>query len=356
MNATAAVWSGTGFTVTDVALPDLSEQELLVAVELTTICGSDVHTIGGDRETPVPTILGHEAVGRVVAAGPGAEAAPGDRVVWTVGTACGRCRRCARGVPQKCVNVRKYGHESLTATWTLNGTFATHVHLIAGTTVVRVPDGLPAALLAPAGCATATVTCAARRVDLAATDAVVVLGCGMLGLTTVAYARDCGVTSITVCDPDSRRRRWATGLGASAACAPEDLARFVDRSGADVVFEMTGRSSSVAAALDIVDVDGRIALVGSVSPGPKVPIDPNLLVRSLTRIIGSHNYAPVDLEEAVAFLARTPHREQLAALVSDPMPLSAIAEATIDAAAGAYPRIAIEPETRQWPQSAVVQR
>ncbi|ORM30674.1 hypothetical protein BFL43_18490 [Williamsia sp. 1135] len=100
---------------------------MLIENELATICGSDVHTVGGRRTTPVPTILGHEAVGRVVSAGPGAAATPGDRVVWTVGTACGMCRRCSRGVPQKCVNVRKYGHEATTDAWTLNGAFASHV-------------------------------------------------------------------------------------------------------------------------------------------------------------------------------------------------------------------------------------
>lgn len=343
MIATAAIWSGTGFSVEDVALPVLGHGELLVENELATVCGSDVHTVSGDRETPVPTVLGHEAVGRVIATGPGAALERGDRVVWTVGTACGHCRRCIRGVPQKCVSVRKYGHEKMTEAWALNGAFASHVHLVAGTTVVRVPDDLPAALLAPAGCATATVTCAARRVALSAADSVVVLGCGMLGLTAVAYALDRGVTCVAACDPDPRRREMATEIGASSVCAPADLTASADDNGSDVVFEMTGNSSSVAAALDIVDFDGRVALVGSVSPGPLVTVDPNTVVRRLTRIVGSHNYAPRDLEEAVAFLARTPSRARLAALVSDPLPLTAIAQATVDAAAGRYPRMAIDP-------------
>jgi len=341
--ATAAVWSGAEFTLTEIPVPSLGPGEVLVEVELATICGSDLHTVAGHRDTPVPTILGHEAVGRVVCAGRGVEVAVGQRVVWSVGTSCGTCRRCVRGAPQKCATVRKYGHERLDDAWNLNGALASHVHVVAGTTVVPVPEHLPAALLAPAGCATATVIGAARRVGLVAHDAVAILGCGMLGLTAVAYARDRGATSIVACDPDAARRRAALRLGADVACAPVDLRTVVADRGADVVFEMSGHPSSVAAALDIVDIDGRVGLIGSVSPGPSVSIDPNLLVRRLTRIVGSHNYAPVDLVEAVAFLGRTPVREQLANLVGPPTRLRAVELAFRSAQTGLHPRVAVDP-------------
>ena len=189
----AAVWSGvdSGFALVDQPVPDLGPGELLVEIELATICGSDLHTINGDRETPLPTVLGHEAIGRIVAAdGPVADASGdplqiGDRVTWTIGTSCGQCRRCRRGVGQKCQQVRKYGHEAMDDHWQLNGGFGSHIHLLGGTGLVRVPDELPADVVTPANCATATVTCAARRIGLQADDVVVVLGCGMLGLTAV---------------------------------------------------------------------------------------------------------------------------------------------------------------------------
>ena len=192
--ATAAVWSGIdgGFSLQRQPFPRLRPGEVLVAVELATICGSDLHTIAGDRPTPVPTVLGHETVGSIITTGgaayghDGKMLGTGDRITWTIGTACGDCRRCRRGIPQKCLTVRKYGHEAIDDHWRLNGGLATHCHLIAGTGLVRVPEGLPAAAAAPANCATATVVCAARRVNLSADDSVVVLGCGMLGLTAVA--------------------------------------------------------------------------------------------------------------------------------------------------------------------------
>ncbi|AWB93066.1 zinc-binding dehydrogenase [Aeromicrobium chenweiae] len=342
--ATAAVWSGEGFRTLQLPLPQLDAGELLIEVELATICGSDLHTVTGRRSTPVPTVLGHEAVGRVVAAGPDAPARVGDRVVWTIGTACGECRRCRRGLTQKCTDVRKYGHERIEDRWALSGSFATHVHLLPGTGVVVVPEDAPAALLAPAGCATATVTGAARRVGLSAEDeVVVVMGCGMLGLTAVAYAVDMGITTVIACDVDASRRRLAAELGASRTCHPDDLSEVVGPDGADVVLELSGQPSAVEGAIGVAGVGGRVALVGSVSPGPAVAIDPESVVRSLTTIIGSHNYTSVDLQEAVSFLVRTKHRDLLAALVSPPMGIDRIDDAIAVARRGGAPRTSLVP-------------
>ncbi|GGG24045.1 alcohol dehydrogenase [Rhodococcoides trifolii] len=335
MTPTAAVWSGHGFSIREMPWPDLAEGEVLVEVEMSTVCGSDLHTVGGHRSTPVPTILGHESVGRVVQSN--GQATVGDRVVWTVGTSCGACRRCLRGIPQKCLHVRKYGHEAMTDEWSLNGGFASHVHLLNGTGIVAVPEHLPAGLLAPAGCATATITCAARRVNLDAGDAVVVLGCGMLGLTAVAYARDRGAASVLACDPDPARRRQAMALGADAACSPDELTTTTATFGVDVVFEVSGQSSSVSAALAIVELGGRIALVGSVFPGPSVDVNPERIVRDLVTVVGSHNYALPDLVEAVDFLGRT---AALSSVVGPPRPLRDI-EATFSGEG--YPRSALVP-------------
>jgi putative phosphonate catabolism associated alcohol dehydrogenase len=348
--ATAALWSGVeeGFSLRCQPLPRLRTGEVLVAVELATICGSDLHTIAGDRPTPVPTVLGHEAVGSIVATGGAAHGhdgralGPGDRVTWTIGTACGECRRCRRGFPQKCLSVRKYGHEAIDDHWRLNGGLATHCHLVAGTGLVRVPQRLPATAAAPANCATATVVCAARRVGLSADDSVVVLGCGMLGLTAVAYARDRGVPHIVACDVLGSRLEMALRFGATAACCPNEIASAAGQYGADVVFELSGDGAAVRVAFDIIDVGGRIALVGSVSPGPEIGFEPSGYVKNLTTVVGSHNYRLDDLAEAVDFLVRTDSQELLAGLVPPPYRLHDIDVAMAAARSGAAPRIAVQ--------------
>lgn len=349
-HATAAVWAGpeAGFSVDPLPLPDLRPGELLVRTELATICGSDLHTINGDRPTPLPTVLGHEAIGHVVASGgpvTGADGMPvsiGERVTWTIGTACGSCRRCAFGFPQKCTTVRKYGHEAIDEHWRLNGGFGDHVHLAAGTGVVRLPVELPAAVATPANCATATVTCAARRVDLTGDDVVVVLGCGMLGLTAVAYAVDRGCATVIACDIDPARRALAEGFGATVTVAPEALAAVATRHGADVIFELSGNSRAVQSAFEVIDVAGRIALVGSVSPAPAISFEPSGFVKKLTTVVGSHNYRVDDLVEAVAFLTRTPSQARFADLIPGAFPLSEIAAAVAAANTGTAPRIAVE--------------
>lgn len=348
--ATAAVWSGpaAGFTVGPEPIPQPAAGEVVVEVELATICGSDVHTIAGDRPTPVPTVLGHEAVGVVTATGGDVPAAdgrpvrPGDRITWTIGTSCGNCRRCRRGVAQKCESVRKYGHEAMTDGWRLNGGLATHCHLAAGTGLVRVPAELPAAVVTPANCATATVVAAARRAGLAAGDAVVVIGCGMLGLTAIGYAAERGAASVVACDVDPRRRELAGPFGAAVACAPDELPAVAATYGADVVIEVSGNSAAVQTALEITGLNGCVALVGSVSPAPEVRFEPSSFVRNLSRLVGSHNYRVDDLVEAVDFLARTPLRDRFAGLVGESYPLAEIDAAVAAARTGSAPRIAVQ--------------
>lgn len=351
MSPTAVTWDGpeAGFRTAEFDLPELAPGEALVRIELATICGSDVHTVSGDRPTPIPTVLGHEAVGEVVAATPqtttvdGRPVTVGERVSWTIGTACGRCRTCLRGLPEKCTTVRKYGHERITDAWSLNGDFATHCHLIQGTGIVAVPLSVPAALAAPANCATATVVAAARRAGLREGDEVAVLGCGMLGLTAVALAREYGANRVVACDVDADRRSLAARFGADVVVDPDGLAETAGPAGIDVVMEMSGNHRSVRAALGLAATGGTVALVGSVSPGPEVSFAPDTIVRRIATIVGSHNYAAPDLAAAIAFLAASSYATALAELVSDPMPLSELEAAFEKARSGAAPRVAVDP-------------
>lgn len=299
--ATAMVWTGVGHPHETIAVPGvaLADADVLVAIEMSTICGSDVHTVQGRRPAPTPLVLGHESVGRVIALGDGGalavDGAPlrvGDRVVWSVTVSCGACDRCRGGMPQKCRTLGKYGHDRIGMHGDLAGAFGSHMQLRAGTAIVRVPESLPASVLAPASCATATawsaVARAARVRDLEGA-AVRVHGAGLVGLSAAAIAAEHGAV-VEVLDPNADRRALAAHFGATS----------LDRE-PDVVIEASGHA--VGAALDGVAIGGVVVLVGSVFPAEPVPLDAESIVRRLVTIAGVHNYTGAELADAVAFLA-----------------------------------------------------
>ncbi|MET0189094.1 MAG: zinc-binding dehydrogenase [Pseudonocardia sediminis] len=344
-----ACWDGVGLPFRLVEAPMPAEPgpgEVLVRVDMATVCGSDVHTVLGHRSSPAPGVLGHEQVGRVVAVGPGAaparvDGAPvrvGDRVVWSVAASCGTCRRCRRGIPQKCLELRKFGHERLDPQRPPTGGFATHCLLPAGTSVVRVPDEVPDVVAAPAGCATATV---AAVLDAAGPvgegTRVLVTGAGMLGVTAAAMAA-CRGAEVVVSDPDPARREAALRFGAVAVTSTPE------RAAHDVALELSGAPAAVAACIDGLDVGGVAVLAGSVSPGPGLEIDPERVVRGLLTIVGVHNYAPHHLRTAVEFLAARHGEFPFHELVDGAYPLEEMADAfTAAGAPGAAPRQAVVP-------------
>jgi putative phosphonate catabolism associated alcohol dehydrogenase len=311
--------------------------EVLVAIELATICGSDLHTVAGHRPAPTPTILGHEQVGRVVAAGEGATVEVGRRVAWSVTVSCGRCGRCTGALEHKCVRLRKFGHEPIGAAWTLSGGFATHAVLPPGTAIVPVPEDLPAAVAAPASCATATVAAMLDAAPPLAGRRVLITGAGLLGVTAAAMAAAAGA-EVTVSDPDPARRDLAGRFGAAHLTAPDDLP-----AGVDVALELSGSAAAVAGCLAALDVGGCAVLAGSVFAGPPVTIDPERVVRNLLTVTGVHNYRPHHLTRAVAFLASHHDRFPFAELVARPFDLPGIERAF--AAAGRSPalRQALDP-------------
>ena len=312
----AAVWTGAGVDVRTVPVPALGAGEVLVRVRLATVCGSDLHTVTGRRPAACPSVLGHEAVGDVVATGSGADIQVGQRVIWSVTVACGECPRCRSGLSAKCLSVRKVGHEPFDGDWALSGSYAAHVVLPRGTTIAVVPDTLSDAVAAPAACATATVMATLEAAGELGGRRVLIGGAGMLGLTAVAACADAGA-DVQVVDRNADRLALATQFGGRAS----------DGGPVDVAIDYTGSSAAVADALARLDIGGTLVLAGSVTPGPPLAVDPETVVRQWLTITGVHNYEPRHLHRAVDFLDRTRERHPWDALVVAPVPLKQIASA-----------------------------
>jgi len=357
--ARAAVFHAAGrpLELRDVAIPELSAGELLVRVRLTTLCGSDLHTHCGSRSTPVPTILGHEIIGDVVAVGgrvakldlSGQAVAVGDRITWSIAAHCGSCFYCANGLPQKCEHLFKYGHERLTAEHSLSGGLATHCHLTPSTPVLVLPDQLADEVACLANCATATAAGALRIGELSSCDKVLVFGAGMLGLTMAAMARSAGAKDVIVVDVSRDRLARATRFGAnhtifapSALDLPAAVSNVTGGRGADLALEASGAPEAMESAMSSVRIGGRIVFVGAVRPTRPIAIDGEQIVRRVLTLRGLHNYIPDDLRAAVDFLARS--EAPFADFVSPAFSLSDAEAAFAAARTNGALRTAVKPE------------
>jgi alcohol dehydrogenase len=353
----AAVFDGEAgrIALRDFATPAPQRGEVLVKVRGCTLCGSDLHTFQGRRTVPVPTVLGHEIVGEIVAFGDaapqrdlaGAALHTGDRVVWAIVASCGECFYCRRDLPQKCARRVKYGHEALQPGRELLGGLAEHCLLTAGTALVRLPAELPLAVACPSSCATATVAAAIAAAGEPRDRCLVIYGAGLLGLTACAMLRTFGAATVICVDVDASRRQRALQFGATHAAAPEDITELVRAAtqghGADAVLELSGAPAAFESAWPLLRLGGTLVLVGAVFPGPPVAVSLDTVVcRNLT-IRGVHNYTPADLMSAVAFLSNHHAQFSFADLVTAWHPLQEIAAAFAAADDRRHIRIGVVP-------------
>ena len=264
----ALVFHGPGKTSwQDVPDPSVKDAaDAIVRVDAVTICGTDLHIVKGDVPEVEPgRILGHEAVGTVVETGGDVRGVrPGDRVLVSCISACGRCRFCREG---------HYGQCRGGGGWVLG-------HTIDGTQAeyVRVPFAdlsvhpLPSTLAGPDAVLFADIFPTAYEVgvlngNVRPGDTVVVVGAGPIGLAVIATARLHSPGRIVAVDLAPSRLAAARELGADATVsADEEPERLVedltDGLGADVVVEAVGVPEAFEMCTRMVRPVGRVANIG----------------------------------------------------------------------------------------------
>jgi len=344
--AEAMVFRGPGRPFERVSVPEvtLAVGEAIVEIELATICAVDERAVGSAGRVQSPVVLGHEQVGRIVALGPGRPAravdgaalSVGDRVVWSPSVACGQCRACRRGQSVRCEHRREYGRERMRRGWELSGGFATHTHLLARTTIVRVSEGLPAAALAPASCATATAVAALAAAEMTrplAGELLVVSGCDLTGLTTIAAAVEAGATVVAI-DSDAERRALAREFGAAAVAdsGHDELAMAMRNArgrrsrpdGFTIAVDTSGSAPAIELLLRTAGVGAAIVLVNQVDAARAVRLSAERVVHDQLTVTGVRGSRPEHMERAVRFLETT-DVELLASLVVDIVSLGDLA-------------------------------
>jgi L-iditol 2-dehydrogenase len=306
-------------------LPEPEPGALLVAVEVATVCGSDVHNWHGKYEgvQPLerPLILGHEATGRIVALGAGAdrdslgqELAPGDRVIWTHAS-CGQCWACTvQDEPTLCSN-RTIGMLTTSARPPhFNGTFAEYSYVRPKAGRVRVPDEVPSGWASAASCALRTAVAAVERAGrIDPIETVVIQGAGTLGLFLTAILSRLGPSELVVVGaPDDRLRlaeEWGATATVSIAAEPDPEARLAavleatGGRGGDLVFEAAGVGNALSEGIEMLAANGRYVVVGSVTGKPQTILGHRIVNRGLT-LIGSYGGDTGHYFKALEFMRR----------------------------------------------------
>jgi len=166
--------------------------------------------------------------------------------------------------------------------------------------------------------------------------AALVYGGGLLGLYACSLFQEEGF-QVYLSDPMESRREQAAMFGAVGVVGDQVRERTYD-----VVLEVCGVGAVVRQGLEVLRPGGVIVLVGCVTPGTELQLTGEGVVRRCATLVGVHNYSGGDLREAVAFLERTQHKDQLRSLVSPPLPLSQFGAALALAQGGAYQRVLLD--------------
>jgi alcohol dehydrogenase len=248
--------------------PEITDDgDVIVRVDATTICGTDLHILGGDVPEVAPgRILGHEAVGTVVEAGDGVHRlTPGDRVLVSCISACGTCRFCREGRYGQCLDGGGWvlGHR-------IDGTQAEYVRVpYADTSTYRIPDGaadeeiLMLADILPTGYEVGVLAGGVRPGDLVA-----VVGAGPIGLSVISGARLYSPAHVVAIDLSDARLEAARHFGADVTIndSREDpmtvIKDLTGRLGADVAIEAVGVPATFEMAVKLARPGGRIVNIG----------------------------------------------------------------------------------------------
>jgi threonine 3-dehydrogenase len=252
-----------GIWMADVARPQIGPNDVLIRMQKTAICGTDMHIYHWDawaqRNVPVPMAVGHEYVGRIVEMGSEVRGlAIGDRVSGEGHITCGHCRNCRAGRRHLCRNTVGVGVNR-------PGCFAEYMSLPASN-VFKLPDVITdeiASILDPLGNATHT----ALSFNLVGED-VLITGAGPIGVMGVAIARFVGARHVVITDVNPYRLELARKMGASVALdvrtesLDEAMKQLGMEEGFDVGLEMSGNALAFRDMLRTMHHGGNVAMLG----------------------------------------------------------------------------------------------
>jgi threonine 3-dehydrogenase len=272
MKAVVKAASAPGAEIRDVPVPSAGAGEVLLRVLRAGVCGTDLHIWNWDRwsqgRIKPPVTLGHEFCGVIEKAGSEVAALKsGDFVSAEMHVNCGHCHQCRVGEAHICPNVKIIGIDQ-------DGAFAELVKIPASN-IIKLDPAIPeryGAILDPLGNAVHTVLAGAI-----AGQTVLVTGCGPIGLMSIAVAKACGSSTVFATETNEHRRGMAKKMGAdvvinpAAEDAPAKILSETNKTGVDVLLEMSGNPAAIQQGFKALRAGGRASLLGI--PTENVPLD-----------------------------------------------------------------------------------
>jgi 2-desacetyl-2-hydroxyethyl bacteriochlorophyllide A dehydrogenase len=242
----------------DVESPTLREGKTLVRITHSGVCGTDLKIYQGQIPVDYPRIMGHEMIGEVVEVGDAQGVEIGARVIIDPVIYCGRCHHCLTGQQNLCPEGSLMGRDC-------DGGFSEYM-LAPSDAVFPLPDNIPGSC-APLLQVMTTCLHAQRLVQIFPNEAVVVIGLGVSGQLHVQLARARGAYPIIGISGSPVRRSVAEEFGADFTLAsgddvPEKVRALTNGRGADLVIESAGAAATLAQAIDLARLGGRLLLFG----------------------------------------------------------------------------------------------
>ncbi|MEQ4209970.1 L-threonine 3-dehydrogenase [Actinopolymorpha sp. B17G11] len=292
-----------GLWLEEIPDPAPAAGEVLIRILQTGICGTDLHIVSWDdwarAHVPVPLVIGHEFVGRIVELGAGVtELEVGDVVSGEGHLVCGRCRNCMAGRRHLCAHTQGVGLSR-------SGAFADYLTLPA-TNVWRHPADInldAATIFDPFGNAVHT----ALTFPVLSED-VLITGAGPIGIMAAAVVRHAGARFVVITDVNDYRLELAGRVGVTRALnvgrttlaeAQHELGM---KEGFDIGLEMSGHPTALPAMVDAMAHGGRIAMLGIPAESDRISIDWSRVVLSMLTIKGIYGRQMMETWYAMSVL------------------------------------------------------
>lgn len=266
--------------IQQVPIPDLEPGSLLVRIDVSTLCGTDVHRWHGSLEAnSVPFVTGHEPVGFVEDMN-GARAdilgdpvGLGDRIVWSY-VSCGHCYWCSVALqPCVCPGRMSWGHNPTGRYPYLLGSCAEYMYVPPPCQIIRVPQEVASPSAAAAACAYRTVMHGFDRLGpVRSHETVLIQGSGPLGIFAAAVAKDHGAKKVLVLGAPATRLEIAKRMAADEVLDIDEVTKTAERAewvrdhtngrGADIVIQAAG-NQAVPEGLMMLRAGGRYVSIGA---------------------------------------------------------------------------------------------